>query len=130
MKPQSDPRRHLPLAPHLFQILLSLPDRDLHGYGVLKDIRERTGGEMALGTSTLYAALHRLVEEGFLEETSPAAASSDAAQGPPRKVFRVTEAGRTLAREEARRIQRLHRMVEESPVFESLREAGSLGEGS
>ena len=108
----------LPLAPHLFQILLSLLQGDLHGYALLKDIAHRTDGEVVLGTSTLYAALQRLVKDGYLEEAEPS--QPEETQGPPRKYFRITEAGRALAREEARRIDRLHRMVAESALFDSL----------
>ena len=123
-----DIQDQLPLAPHLFQILLSLLQRDLHGYALLKDIAERTDGEVVLGTSTLYAALQRLVKDGYLEEADPP--SDEDAQGPPRKYFRITEAGRGLAREEARRIDRLHRMVADSALFDSLGVTGALEEGS
>ena len=109
---------HRPLAPHSFQILLSLLQKDLHGYALLKDIAHRTGGEMVLGTSTLYAALQRLVKDGFLEEVQPP--SQDPVQGPPRKVFRITRAGRGLARDEARRIERLHQMVAETSLLSSM----------
>ena len=70
MKLDADIMRHLPLAPHVFQILLSLLKEDLHGYALLKDIAERTEGEVTLGTSTLYSAVQRMVREGFLEEDS------------------------------------------------------------
>ena len=113
-----DMRSQLPLAPHLFQILLSLLQRDLHGYAILKDISDRTGGEMTLGTSTLYAALQRLVRDGFLEETG--GSGSQKTQGPPRKLFRVTDSGRILAREEGLRIQRLNRAVAAAGLFDSL----------
>lgn len=117
----------LPLAPHLFQVLLSLLERDLHGYAILKDISNRTDGEMTLGTSTLYAALQRMVRDGFLEETE--GSGEEKAQGPPRKCFRITESGRKLAHEEGRRIQRLAREVEESGLFEKLSPAASGKEG-
>lgn len=106
----------LPLAPHQFQILLSLLHQNLHGYAILKDVANRTGGEMTLGTSTLYAALQRLVRDGFLAET--AESDSKKAQGPPRKCFRITDSGRALAREEGMRIQRLSRVIAESGLFE------------
>ena len=127
MNSTPNPKGPLPLAPHLFQILLSLMDRDLHGYALLGDIAQRTDGEMLLGTSTLYAALQRLVREGYLKETDPPA--EDEAQGPPRKFFGITEAGRVLAREEGRRIERLHRMVADSALFEPLGGAGAGEEG-
>ena len=64
-----NPKEHLPLQPHVFQVLISLIESSRHGYSIIKDIGRRTGGEMALGTSTLYAAIKRMVKEGLLEET-------------------------------------------------------------
>lgn len=118
MNSARDLEDQLPLAPHLFQILLSLLEQDLHGYAILKDVSERTGGEVSLGTSTLYAGLQRLVRDGFLEETD--GSGSGKAQGPPRRCFRITPSGRALAREEGLRIQRLNRVVAESALFEAL----------
>lgn len=118
MSSAQDTQTQLPLAPHLFQILLSLLERDLHGYAILKDISDRTGGEMTLGTSTLYSALQRLVRDGMLEETM--GGESQKAQGPPRKLFRITDSGRSLAREEGLRIQRLNRVVAATGLFDSL----------
>ena len=34
-----------PLSPQVFQILLSLADRERHGYAIIQEIRDRTGGE-------------------------------------------------------------------------------------
>ncbi len=34
--------RHLPLSVPVYQILLTLSDRALHGYAIIRDIRERT----------------------------------------------------------------------------------------
>jgi len=78
----------------------------------------RTGGEVTLGTSTLYAALQRLVRDRFLEETVES--EPEKAQGPPRRCFRITASGQALAREEGLRIQRLSRVVAESGLFDSL----------
>lgn len=122
-----DVRDRLPLPPHVFQILLSLLQADLHGYALLKDIAQRTDGEMVLGTSTLYAALQRLVKDGFLEETDPP--PHEQSQGPARKYFRITHAGRTLAGAEARRVDRLHRMVVDLGLSGALGVAGAGEEG-
>jgi len=127
MSQRQDLESHLPLPPHLFHILLSLLEGDRHGYAILRDISERTGGGIRLGASTLYAALQRLVRDGFLEETHGAGAEKT--QGPPRKLFRITEAGRALAREEGLRIRRLNRVVAESGLFDALVPAAP-GEGN
>lgn len=126
MSAPPDLRDRLPLAPHVFQILLSLLKGDLHGYALLKDIARRTDREMVLGTSTLYATVQRLVKDGFLEEVgSPAEEQS---QGPTRKYFRITDTGQALARAEARRVDRLYRMVRDTGLSAALGVARA-GEG-
>jgi DNA-binding PadR family transcriptional regulator len=108
--------RFLPLAPHSFQILLSLLERDLHGYSIIKDIDARTGGETVLGTSTVYAALKRMVQEGLLQETDGPA--EDSSGGPKRRYFRITELGRDVARAEGFRIRRLQEMISATALMD------------
>ncbi len=128
MSKETNPGDHLPLAPHVFQILLSLLDGEMHGYSILKDIARRTGGEMTLGTSTLYAALRRMVESGLLAEVeTPRGAESG---GPQRQYYGLTPGGRAVARAEALRIRRLDRMVAESSLFDALGRAAGQEEGS
>lgn len=50
--------------PSLF-ILHSLLECPKHGYALVKDIEEREG--VSLGPGTLYAALSRLEEQGFVQ---------------------------------------------------------------
>ena len=126
MTVDQDLERFLPLGPHQFHILMVLLDQDLHGYGILKEVSRRTDGDVRLGTSTLYSALERLVKHGFLQEAG--GAGLEAGKGPPRKVFRITDAGRHLARAEAFRIQRLNRAAAESGLLEAPAIPGS-GEG-
>jgi len=109
MTRSTDPDGFLPLAPHSFQILLSLLERKLHGYSIIKDVEERSGGEMRLGTSTAYAAIKRMVEDGLLEQAEPPGEESSG--GPPRRYYRITDLGRKVARAEGLRITRLQRMV-------------------
>ncbi len=116
MTSDPSPDRYLPLAPHDFQVLLSLLDRDLHGYALIKDIEARSEGETVLGTSTLYAALKRM-EEGGLLEAAPGPGGQTSG-GPRRRYYRITELGREVARAEGLRIRRLHRMVGESSLLE------------
>jgi DNA-binding PadR family transcriptional regulator len=109
MATTANPKSHLPLQPHVFQILLSLIQRGMHGYSLIKDIGARTEGEMVLGTSTLYAAIKRMVKSGLLEETQrPADSDSDDGR---RRYYRATPFGRQVAREEALRIRRLDEML-------------------
>lgn len=116
MTSDPSPDRYLPLAPHDFQVLLSLLDRDLHGYALIKDIEDRTDGETVLGTSTLYAALKRMEEGGLLEEAPGLGRQTSG--GPRRRYYRITELGREVARAEGLRIRRLDRMVGESSLLD------------
>ncbi len=124
----NDPKAHLPLRPHLFQILLSLLDSELHGYSIIKDIEERTRGEVVLGTSTLYGAIKRMVAAGILVESGkPTQEESDDER---RRYYRITGLGREVAREEALRIHRLGQMVAGAGLLDSSSVAGAVEEGS
>ena len=70
-----DPRRFLPLTPQQFHILLALTDGHLHGYAIIRDVADRTGGTVRLGTGTLYTALARLEALALVEESDRRAAA-------------------------------------------------------
>ena len=95
------PEEALPLSEPVYQILLSLTDSPRHGYAIIQDIGERTEGEVELTASTLYAALKRLLERGWIEEL----AEPDP-EDARRRNYRISEAGRTLLRREAERLAR------------------------
>ncbi len=124
----SDPKAHLPLRPHVFQILLSLLETEMHGYSIVKDIEGRTDGEVVLGTSTLYAAIKRMVAAGLLRESDgpPGETSTDER----RRYYRITDLGREVAQEEALRIRRLGQMVASTGLLDSSSVAGAVEEGS
>jgi DNA-binding PadR family transcriptional regulator len=88
-----------------FEILVALADRDRHGYSILQDIAARTEGKVRLSPSTLYSAIRRLLEDGLIEELDerPDRAHDDER----RRYYRLTQFGRKVAMEEARRLQRL-----------------------
>ena len=93
-----------PLSPQAFHILLSLADRQpLHGYAIIQQVRSRTGGEIHITASTLYAAIKRMLDAGLIAETRSAGASG----GAPRRCYRITNAGLRLARTDAERLARL-----------------------
>jgi len=83
------------------QILLALADRDLHGYGIMADVLERTDGRMRLWPGILYGSLKKLADGGLVEETDP---PRDAPRDRmARRFYRLTRDGRrALGREMAR----------------------------
>ena len=112
-----------PLTTPVFQILLSLVDEDLHGYAIIQDIAERSGGEVRLTASTLYAAVKRLLDAGWIEELAerPRAVKDD----PRRRYYRITRLGREAARAEARRLERLAAMARAKRLLPPLRPSSS-----
>ena len=99
--------RHLPLTEPVFQILLALSDRDLHGYAIIQDIRARTAGEVDLTASTLYAAVKRLLDTELIREVTQRPPDDD----PRRRYYQITELGLDVARLETARLERTLRMA-------------------
>ena len=50
-------------------ILRTLEREAMHGYGVSRWIRERTGGRLVVEDAALYQALHRLERRGWIDAT-------------------------------------------------------------
>ena len=48
---QPAPESFLPLHKDTFHILVSLADRERHGYSVMQDVAERTNGALRLNTA-------------------------------------------------------------------------------
>ena len=100
-----DPDSFLPLHRDTFHILVSLADRDRHGYAVMQDVLDRTNGKLRFSPSSLYASIRRLLEQGLIEEL---AERPDPAQDDERRrYYRLTQLGRDVAKAEARRLERL-----------------------
>lgn len=90
------------MTPQVFQVLLSLAEAPRHGYAIIQDVEERTGGEIRLTASTLYDALARLVDRGLIAEAPAPPDNTDSR----RRYYMLTSAGRDSAAGEARRLAR------------------------
>jgi DNA-binding PadR family transcriptional regulator len=95
------------INPASCQILLALASRDLHGYGIMADVLERTEGRTRLWPGVLYGSLKRLAEDGLVDAVDP---PRDAPRDRmARRFYRLTGAGRkALGREMARVARDLH----------------------
>jgi len=104
-----------PLPSAAFQILLSLAEEDLHGYGIMRQIAEQTAGRMRLGPGTLYSSIQALLEKKLIEEVG---LREDAKLGNERRrYYRLTSAGRRLARSEAERLADLLRVARAKKIL-------------
>jgi DNA-binding PadR family transcriptional regulator len=97
--------RPFTLSRDTFHILVALADNDRHGYSIMQEVSERTGGQVSLSPSTLYSAIKRLLEEGLIQELDdrPDPAHDDER----RRYYRLTKAGRRAAVDEARQLEKL-----------------------
>lgn len=85
---------------HLELLLLGVvADGPRHGYAVISDLRERTDGAFELTEGTVYPALHRLQDAGQL------ASDWEEVGGRRRRIYRITDAGRSALVTETRRWQ-------------------------
>ena len=89
---------YLPLTPALFHVLLSLADGQKHGYAIIKEVAARTGGQVELGTGTLYGIVKRLLADGLIRESAVGSTER-------RRAYRLTPWGRRIALAEAERLR-------------------------
>ena len=104
--------KNQPLTEAIFYILLAAR-RPIHGYGIIQEVAEMTGGRVNLGPGTLYGAINTLLDRGWLELYSVQDYSRK------KKEYRITPAGRTAYRAEMDRLRELtangEKMEEDGP---------------
>jgi DNA-binding PadR family transcriptional regulator len=105
MPAKDAPEDFLPLHKDTFHILVGLADHDRHGYSIMQDIAARTDGRIRLRPSSLYSAIHRMLEDGLIEELDEQ--PEDGNGDERRRYYRITPFGRKVAIAEARRLERL-----------------------
>jgi len=99
--------KHLPLPPAVFHILIALGDGEKHGYAVMQDVADRTGGKVRMSPGTLYGSIRKMLDEGLIEEIFLRGARAAAKEDERRRYYRVTKFGRTVAAAEAARLSAL-----------------------
>jgi DNA-binding PadR family transcriptional regulator len=100
-----DCQKFLPLKTQWFHIMLSLAGEEQHGYGIMREVLQRTGGKVRLWPATLYGSIKRLIEAELIEESDerPAPELDDAR----RRYYRLTVLGKRVLNAECDRLQEL-----------------------
>ena len=83
-----------------FLILTALAGGAQHGYGILTEVAEISGGRVQLRAGTLYAALDRLADEGLIELDR-----EEVVDNRLRRYYRITGEGAARLAEEADRLR-------------------------
>lgn len=93
-----------PLSESTYFILLSLVPQPRHGYGIMKEVVMLSDGRTHLSTGTLYGALSRLLDRGWIERID---ANHDQEAQRLQKVYRLTSRGNAVLNSEIDRLKRL-----------------------
>jgi len=92
-----------PITEPVLLILLSLAARPRHGYAILRDTEHISDGRVRLSTGTLYGALRRLLDDGWIERYK----GDDTSRG--KQSYRLTSLGRRNLQAEVSRLKQLTR---------------------
>jgi DNA-binding PadR family transcriptional regulator len=97
-------------------ILALLDDRPMHGYEMIQELEERTGGRWTPSAGSIYPTLQLLEDEGLVKP--------EEVEG--RKVFSLTEAGKEAAPDRTEGGRPWEQGDEDSPRFEARKEMFKL----
>src|SRR5262245_7018192 len=114
-----DPETLLPLRPSVFHILLALSDGDLHGYGIMQEVAEHTGGQIRLGPGTLYGNIKRLLAERLIIETDER--PDPELDDERRRYYRLTDFGQKVLQAEAQRISKMVALAQRKRLIPKTR---------
>jgi DNA-binding PadR family transcriptional regulator len=104
----SESHSHFPLREPTFFILLSLSPGPKHGYAILKEVESMSEGRVKLSTGTLYGAIKRLLDRGWIrrvDDPNPNGTDRE------RKSYSLTELGRRALNAEIARLKKLVRVA-------------------
>jgi DNA-binding PadR family transcriptional regulator len=94
----------LPLTEATFFILLSLSNAPKHGYAIMKEVNELSNGRIKFSTGTLYGAIRRLLEQGWIKRVSDPEPNPTDRQ---RKAYTLTDKGGRIVNAEVERLKSL-----------------------
>lgn len=108
MKSPGAIQENLPLTESTFFIILSLSPEPSHGYAIMKDVETLSEGRVVLSTGTLYGALKRLLEGGWIERVQEGEAHAEKqASKRERKAYALTDLGKRVLEAEVDRMEAL-----------------------
>lgn len=94
---------YVPMTETGFYILLCLRKPN-HGYGIVQKVKELTKGEILLAPGTMYGSLSKMEKDGLIRFVR---------EEEKRKSYVITALGKEVLEIEMKRIERLHRNMEE-----------------
>lgn len=97
--------KNKPLTEPVLLILVSLASKPQHGYALMRDISHLSQGRVEVTTGTLYGALRRLLEDGWIERFDQEDTSRE------KQTYRLTAIGQRHLEMELDRMKQVTRMA-------------------
>ena len=107
----------LPIREPTFYILLSLSPGPKHGYAIMKEVESLSEGRLKLSTGTLYGAIKRLLERGWIHRVDDPLPNSTERE---RKAYILTEQGRRVLNAEIERLQKMVNVAQVQTAEENV----------
>lgn len=106
-----------PLSPLEFHLLAALAEAPSYGYALVGAVERQSDGRLTPDVATLYRAVARLMERGWVEECDAPEDAPESHRGRPRRYYGLTQAGRRRAAEEASRMAGLVDLARRRALF-------------
>ncbi len=101
-------KRSEPLSESYYYILLCLAKGANHGYGIMQMTEKLSGGDVTIGSGTMYGATGNMMKKGWIREIM-----SNEAGLERRRLYQLTDSGRETLRAEIARLKRMLENAEE-----------------
>ncbi len=95
----------VPLPPSPLHIVLALNRGERHGYALMGDVEELSGGVIKMGPGTLYGSIKKLLAQGLIEESPPR--PDPTLDDQRRRYYRLTALGQRVCQAELERLTTL-----------------------
>lgn len=96
--------KYLPLTETVYYVLLALTEPS-HGYAVMQRVEDLSGGQVRLAAGTMYGAIENLLKKKLI--------SSLPSDDPRRKMYVISELGKTVLRADYQRMAHMIQVTEE-----------------
>ncbi len=91
-----------------YYILLCLAKGANHGYGIMQMTEKLSGGEVTIGSGTMYGATSNMMKKGWIQEIMSHETGAER-----RRLYQLTDSGREALRVETARLRRMLQNAEE-----------------
>ena len=126
MRSGDHPEALLPLSPAVFHILLALADGERHGYSIMQEIAEQTGGAVRIGPTTLYRSIKQMLAAGLISEVDER--PDPALDDERRRYYRLTLFGQQVAGAETRRLEQALNVARNKALLSDMLAPNTRGE--